>query len=278
MLYRGSLLASLALLSVGCSFTEPQLPIPIEQLARDIYVEIGGQQVHAPLIGLVFITGHPNIFVPNDVAPSTINPVTNLTIQDLAAKKISAVSPLTNVVYLRLNLRSFQYLKDTKADTTVPTTGLCPLLKQQWASEFCNGSLTDGQNAFMPDDFILADEVKLKTYRPHIGSYVNSSLSIGEAALELPPYTDEPSVHCGVDRKNLPNTLCTVVMRIDKDLLAIWSANRYDNVPVEAKSIRLFVKYGLGENENYEALKRELRQLHPVKAAPIASSSNPSIN
>jgi hypothetical protein len=248
--------------------SEPRLPVPVEQLAVQIYLPIGTRVFRLPLIALVSHLGSPEVYQSSKL--SSESKVTNTAIQihELTSKYGVPSVSRTGITYATVRLNTFSYLKDTKADTTVPTTGLCTLLREQqkWAFELCNGGLLDGKNEFTVDRFILIDEKKLKDTQPRLGYYAGRKESVGEAVLALTPYTIEPKVFCGVSSDGKESTLCTVVMRLDQDLLAIWTTNSVsmarDGIALEAKSIRAFNEYGIGETENYEALQTRLRGLH----------------
>jgi hypothetical protein len=260
--------ACLFVLLGACKASEPTLPVPVEQLAVQIYLPIGTRVFRLPLVALVSHLGSSEVYQPSKL--SSESKVTNTAIQihELTSKYSVATVPRAGITYATVRLNTFSYLKDTQADTTVPTTGLCTLLreKQKWAFELCSGGLMDGKNAFAVNNFILMDDEQLKETQPVLGYYAGRKESVGEAVLAMAPYTTEPKVFCGVGTDGKQSTLCTVVMRLDQDLLAIWTTNttsiEKDGIALESKSIRAFVEHGIGETENYEALQTRLKGLH----------------
>ena len=259
------LLMVFALLLNGCTHREPQLPIPVEQLAQDVFLSIGGKVIRLPLISLVFITGGSQVYTPYNTSPGSRNPVAAIPVNELITRRDSH-SPLTTVAYANIRLDEFGYMKDTKADDLASTKGLCPLLTQIWAFELCTRGLIDSQNEFDPHGFTLIDEMYLLKLQPKLGFYAGDFATIGDAVLQMAPYILEPKVHCEIDKHGTANSLCTVVMRVEKNLLAIWSTSRESigkTAPnMEAKSIRFFIKYGADEMEDFKKLKFNLNILH----------------
>jgi hypothetical protein len=262
------LCACLFVLLGACKASEPKLPVPVEQLAVQIYLPIGTRVFRLPLIALVSHLGSPQVYQLSKLSSDSKLTNTAAQIPELTSKYSVANASRSGITYATVRLSTFSYLKDTKADTTVPTTGLCNLLreKQKWAFELCNGGLMDGKNAFAVDSFILMNDKQLKDTQPVLGYYAGRKESVGDAVLAMTPYTTEPKVFCGVGTDGKQSTLCTVVMRLDQDVLAIWTTNtgsiEKDGIALESKSIRAFVEHGIGEVENYEALQARLRGLH----------------
>lgn len=94
--------------------------------------------------------------------------------------------------------------------------GWCPLLTQIWAFELCTRGLIDSQNEFDPHGFTLIDEMYLLKLQPKLGFYAGDFATIGDAVLQMAPYILEPKVHCEIDKHGTANSLCTVVMRVEK--------------------------------------------------------------
>ena len=258
--------ASLFGLLGACMPREPKLPVPVEQLATQIYLPIGTRVFRLPLIALVSHLGSPQVYQPSRLSSESVVTGATIEISELISKYSVAPVSLAGVAYANIKLDTFSYLKDTKADTSVSTIGLCPLLKHKWAFELCSRGMIDGENEFWPADFTLMDEKHLKDIQPKLGYYASRKESVGDAVLAMMPYSTEPKVFCGVNTEGKQSTLCTVVMRLDQHLLVIWttgSESIADNkIALQAKSIRLFLEFGLGETENYEALQNKLRRLH----------------
>ena len=258
--------ASLFGLLGACVPTEPKLPVPVEQLATQIYLPIGTRVFRIPLIALVSHSGSPQVYLPS--RPSSESAVTAAAreISELISRYSAAPISLAGVAYANIKLGTFSYLTDTKADTSVSTIGLCPLLKHKWAFELCTTGMMDGENKFWPKHFTLMDEKHLKDIRPVLGYYGDRKETVGDVVLAMMPYSTEPKVFCGVNTEGKQSTLCTVVMRLDQHLLVIWTTSSEsiaDNkIALQAKSIRLFLEFGVGETENYEALQNKLRRLH----------------
>lgn len=260
------LCAVLLRLLSGCTPREPQLPVPVEQLATQIYLPIGTTVFHLPLIALVSGLGSSQVYQPFKLSSESKVTEQVIPIGELITKYSAAPDSFGGVAYAEVSLNTFSYLKDTKADAIASTTGLCPLLKQKWAFELCHNGLIDGWNAFTADRFILMDEMYLRELQPVLGYYSGRLGSVGDDVLKMAPYTHEPKVFCGVQEDGQESTLCTVVMRLDQRLLAIWVTNDVsianNGIAMGAKSIRLFLEYGAGDTESYETLRTRLRDLH----------------
>lgn len=260
-----ALTMAFAVLLNGCEHREAQLPVPVEQLAQTIHLSIAGKTLRLPLVSLLSITGASQIYRPYGPAGGSANAAEAIPVSDLLSSSGDVGSPHAEAVYANIQLQDFGTLKDARADQYVGTLGLCPLLKQQWASALCNGGLLDGEHAFYPNRFTLIDEAYLQEYKLSLGYYAGAG-SIGDAARQMAPYTAEPQARCDVDAAGQASQLCTVVMRVEKRLLAVWSTNRgasdRDALAMDAKSVRLFIENATGETEDYERLKSGLNRLH----------------
>lgn len=254
---RRALLTALAASLCGCGEpVEPRLLVPVDQLAHEVHLEIGGTTLRLPLIALVWIDGSSWVNAPNGSAPATVYGPTPIPTAELIARRSSVSNPIGNVAYAGISVSDYSARKDTRADAWVPTTGLCPLLRQRWASTLCSESLIDGVHAFEPRSFMLVDEALLLRYRAQLKG---SDADVADAIAQLQPIASDPEVHCRT--ADMP---CIAVMRVDGDLLAVWwtGIGQTDRATLAkaGRAIRALIEHGMGEREQYDALVAELQR------------------
>jgi hypothetical protein len=243
-------------LTVLASCQQPiaQLPIPKEHLSDDVYFRLDKHTYKLPLRASVDFTGKSSVIAfPDKISGQPINPVA---INQLLNSNIS--HPIQNIAYINFDLNNFNELKDTRSDTWLSTDVQCQKYSQHWARNLCEKNSFDGDKYFFPDgfSFILINKHYLITYKPNLAGF-NHPQSVGIQSITLQHYNKHPKTNCSTS----PSSLCTAVVEIDKNLLAIWVTtirSNHDELEKNARLIQALTRYAITEHENYEQFIHEL--------------------
>lgn len=252
---RPVVLAALVTMLAGCFEGSPppraQLPASEAVLAKERQVRIGGATVYLPTLLLLSSTSNASIVM----APSNPRrPHSGFVPMDrLLSDPLFPMGAESNVGAVEVSLDRLQLLQDSDTDTHVGTTRVCPRLPRPWQRDVCASGLIDGRHVFSPRSFTLIDEDYLFRHRPQMAGYAGRWRSVGEAARASVAQwrSDRPIAHCEVSATGERNNLCTVVARIDGNMLAVWSTDRSDaetasELERQVSRLRCLVSQGMG--------------------------------
>jgi hypothetical protein len=273
LLWCAALLSTLA----GCLDATPtrhaRLPAPPAILADERTVSVGGVRLRLPVVLLLSSTRHTAIVMrprgAHDRGAGQLPIDALLSAPDPQRDTLRAAS-------VEVDLDALQMLQDYDRDESVATVPVCPWLRRTWMRDVCRSGLIDGRHVFYPDRFTLIDETYLRTQRPTLAVYAGPSLSVGEAARASIPaaHSDIPIAHCQSLTTGEKNSLCTIVVRVDRNLLAVWSTNRShveqtNEISIQASRLKCLVRRGMARlDEDVSACSRGWA--NDDRSAPVA--------
>ncbi|WP_338441143.1 hypothetical protein VZG28_09940 [Synechococcus elongatus IITB4] len=220
---------------------------PVDELATVTSVTMGPYHLHLPLVAIT-CAGSSKVSSPCEDKESQrlcSVPVETLVQSANQGTAIAASS-------LEILLDDYSTFKNTKLDRWFDIPQLCGQLTQRWARQQCTGPSLFQDNL---QRFTLIEAESL-TRVNSLGLIGGQKEPIREVVQRMQLVGTDPTTDCAADGQGL----CTVAMRLEGNVLAVWIVAIADvgSIQRQAIVIQAFLEYAAGKEENYEALKAAL--------------------
>lgn len=241
--------------------------------SRKIDVDLLSTDAH------INVAGH-NLVVPFVALPTYISKGHSFSLDRSADLK-----------HARERLRSFRAAAATRPGATLDSvrvstfqygnfgelraaSAICPRLTRTWARKACTDSWDPLLQAMPTGSLWLVDLGKPESFDHH--STVGGE-RVSEQLESMRQIGDRASIACDRKRGYRGVRFCTAAVRVDQSLGAVWfvwegrdeAETAVEMAEREGKMIIAFVRYGLGETEQYSRLKAVACQLRrPKRSKP----------
>jgi hypothetical protein len=255
---QGARLALVALFAAVCSQTvacghQSRSPPPVERLATDVHMEIGGARLNLPLIALENFA-----YVPTSFSFDRQDD------QDRRRQAIDALIEASGDVTKPLDLSEVTVVVRTYGwnDADMRQRAMCPLLTRSWSRSVCDDPWAPLQQALPRSSFKLVD-----LESDAIERFINCEE--GTVPREMPKIAGKPIVICRAAVLGGGDDFRQVVMRIAGSLGAVWivwghgqnGESAESMAAREGEAILAFVNYGIGPDEDFRRLQLEACRL-----------------
>lgn len=232
---RGGIAVLVFLLTLGGCSDEPKLaklPATDEVLSQYQTIHIGSKRLTLPTIALLSSTTDSNLFLSNGT-PAPI------------ATVLSQSTNGTRVARIDFSIHAYSQLQDYHLDTHAHVSSdFCERLLARWEKNQCSLGLYDGKNAFTPQHFQVVDLAYLIDSTDKLFSISGSGPMSGDAARALLTHNTGEQIMCAQGQQ----PLCTAVMPIHGDLVAVW-ATRREELEADKKRINWIVNQYLDKQQ-----------------------------
>jgi hypothetical protein len=220
---RYGIAAALVFALGGCSDkpSSAELPATEDVLAQYQTIHIGSEKLTFPTIALLSSTTDSSL---------TLGDGTRVPIASVLSQRTNG----TRVSRIDINIHSYRELQDYSLDKyAFVSSAFCKRLSSNWERDQCAHGLYNGRDPFYPQYFQIVERGYLSHSSDKLFSIAGEGSSGGQAARGLLAQTAEASVAC--EPKQHP--LCTAVMPIRRDLVAVW-ATRKESLVEDKNRIR----------------------------------------
>ncbi|ABB56067.1 hypothetical protein [Synechococcus elongatus] len=220
---------------------------PVAELATVISVTVGPYHLRLPLVAITW-AGRSKVSQPCEEEKS--QRLCSVPMETLveSAQKERAIAASS----LEILLDDYSTFKNLKLDRWFDIPQLCEQLTQRWARQQCTGPSLFQDNLRR---FTLIKQESLPRVNS-LGLIGGQKEPIRQVVQRMEFIGDDPTADCADDGQGL----CTVAMQLEGNVLAIWVVAIADvnSIQRQAITIRAFLKYAAGKEENYKILEAAL--------------------
>jgi hypothetical protein len=200
----------LALAGCGDEPESARLPAAEETLARYQTIRIVSRPLTLPTIALLSSTTDSNLFLSD----GTRVPMATVLSQGTNGGSFAR---------LDFNIGAYRQLQDYRLDTQAQVSSdFCKRLTTRWESSQCSLGLYDGKHAFAPQYFQIVERAYLVSSDDKLSGISGAGPMTGDAARTLLARGEH--IMCAQGQQ----PLCTAIMPIEDDLIAIWATRKED--------------------------------------------------
>lgn len=231
---------------------------PIDLLAQDARFLIANHVFRLPLVAVSF-GGRSYVLTPCARNKIDLQFACTISLDEIAKRNLNTNAPIP-ITALRISLQQYSSFRDSLADDYIEIPELCEKLSQQWAKTICNYRLSHAGLGTIPRNFSIIEESKSSLLGS--GEWCGDAACEGSAAEKIHLNDNNPNFFCGNDENGAPLSLCNVAVRVDENIIAMWIVPRTDTnqISAEAQAIKAFVRFAIGESEDFSALTDALQQ------------------
>jgi hypothetical protein len=213
----------------------------LELLAKDVRINIAELKIRLPVVAILPET-HKHVCNDKGKIPCY-----------MSKEKIYAQEHFT-MDAIAITLEEYSSFYDANVEQSIGVPEFCPMLTQEWARRVCNtNQLEEHARIQGVRHFYLVKEDYLDSF-----NYVSIGEGLGKVLQKMSFNEEVPSHYCP------PNHIyaCVAAIRISDNLLAAWFFGHTEaeklRLVKDAKYIKAFIRYGIQETENFEALNKQL--------------------
>lgn len=213
----------------GCNLESPsaKLPASDEVLSQYQTIYIGSESLTLPTIMLLSSTKNSSL---------TLRDGTQVPIESVLSQSTDG----TSVSQIGLSIHAYRQLQDYDLDKhAFVSVAFCKRLLARWETDYCTLGLYNGKDSFYPQHFQVIERDYLTHSDEQLFAIAGGGPTGGESARRLLQQPSEVSIEC------VPNQhpLCTAVMPIRGDLVAVWATRREDLETDRGRIVWLMEQY-----------------------------------
>jgi hypothetical protein len=255
-------LFSLAILASSCQPTRTESLLSVDLLVQDVRFSIGGRVVRLPLAAVSW-SGDAMVHLCKPEDSSDVNVKRCLPSLDELAQQSRIDSRPIIAEWLRVTMRPYnqpvnlRYYDDGKKFIN------CDELHQKWVQLVCRQDPTGGGDDAMK--WLYLQEIQLVKIKdledPGFGFVKDEGRHYGSQEILFFRARNQNScpyqINYGAESQSIGG--CYAALKIDGDVVALWD-RPFGDVPPDhldkqAQFVRAFLDFGIGETENFPALK-----------------------
>ena len=253
-------LSALLPLLASCTEEVPQVrsPVDVKLLATDVHISVAQHPLVLPFVALDDYANRKHSF-SLDRKRDAEN--AQATLKQFLSDSTDAERPMA-LEGVSVAIRTYGW-----NDGSAGQNQICPLLSREWALSICDNPWAAIQQALPADRFRLVDLSRLQIDDPRGPAQCRDD---GTPRRPLPEKPGETSVVCtAMVYGGRDDQFHRAVVKIDGDLGALWMVWQYGQndetaeamTEREGKAIVAFVRYALGQRENFSQLHADMCRL-----------------